>query len=147
MSKFKNLKVGDKVWTIQTGYGKVTSINDTINYPILVEGWASYNLDGKFGCRDAHESLYLTDPFENCKQGKWMLVSFDEQTWYKRFVTEEKDGFYVAWDRAQTDEELIYTGTLSNWKYAKELEPDIEITMGQIAEKFGVKINQIIIKK
>lgn len=59
----KNLKIGDIVWTIQTGYAKVTSTNNTVNYPIVVDEWASYTIDGKFGCRDKYFSLYLTNPF------------------------------------------------------------------------------------
>lgn len=62
---FDNLKVGDIVWTIQTDYAKVTSIRDTKNYPILVDGWASYTLDGKFSCRDKYNSLYLENPLKN----------------------------------------------------------------------------------
>lgn len=64
MKQFEDLKVGDIVWTIQTGYAKVTSISDTKNYPILVDGWASYTLDGKWGCRDKYDSLYLENPFK-----------------------------------------------------------------------------------
>ena len=67
---FKDLKVGDEVWTIQTGYAKVTSINDTINYPILVEGWASYTLEGKWGCRDKYNSLYFENPLEQKSSGE-----------------------------------------------------------------------------
>jgi len=62
MNEFENLKVGDIVWTIQTGYAKVTSINYTINYPILVDDWASYTLNGKWGCRDKYNSLYFENP-------------------------------------------------------------------------------------
>lgn len=74
MKQFENLKVGDTVWTIQTGYGFVTSIRDTTNYPIMVDGWASYTVDGKFGCRDKYNSLYLENPLKN-KQN-----NYDEKT-------------------------------------------------------------------
>jgi hypothetical protein len=67
MKQFENLKVGDLVWTIQTGYAKVTSVSDTKNYPIMVDGWASYTLDGKWGCRDKYDSLYFENPFEEQK--------------------------------------------------------------------------------
>ncbi len=80
MSKFKDLKVGDKVWTIQTGWSVVTSINDTINYPILIDGWASYTTDGKWGCRDKYDSLYLSNPFEDIDE---FAIGFAE--WCTRY--------------------------------------------------------------
>ena len=61
----EHLKVGDIVWTMQTGYALVTSISDTKNYPIMVDGWASYTTDGMWGCRDKYRSLYLNNPFED----------------------------------------------------------------------------------
>jgi hypothetical protein len=61
----EHLKVGDIVWTMQTGYALVTSISDTKNYPIMVDGWASYTTDGMWGCRDKYKSLYLNNPFED----------------------------------------------------------------------------------
>ena len=73
MKQFENLKVGDEVWTIQTGYAKVTSINDTINYPILVDGWASYTVEGKWGCRDQYNSLYFENPFKEKTNGELLI--------------------------------------------------------------------------
>jgi len=61
----EHLKVGDKVWTMQTGYALVTSVSDTKNYPIMVDGWASYTTEGMWGCRDKYKSLYLNNLFED----------------------------------------------------------------------------------
>jgi len=65
MSKFKDLKVGDKVWTIQMGWHIVTEIltDGSSYYPIRVD-YASYTLDGMFGARDIYQSLYLENPLK-----------------------------------------------------------------------------------
>ncbi len=64
MSKFRDLKVGDRVWTIQMGWDVVTEIltDGSSYYPIRID-YASYTLDGKFEARDKYQSLYLYDIF------------------------------------------------------------------------------------
>lgn len=48
---FENAKVGDRVWSITQGWGKITSINNTPNYPILAffpSGAATFTIEGKY---------------------------------------------------------------------------------------------------
>ena len=135
MKQFENLKVGDMVWTIQTGYAKVTSISDTTNYPILVDGWASFTLDGNWGCRDKYNSLYLENPFKESFEPRWMMVS-DGDEWHKRFVISKIDKKYFAITNAE--------GTLaSRWKYARETPAKRTLTLQEIADKFEENIDNI----
>ena len=75
-----------------------------------------------------------------------MLVSFDEIKWHKRVVFMKKCDRYLAWNKAETIEESedIYEST--DWRYAKELPEKVELTKSEIAEKFGISIEQLVIK-
>lgn len=65
----------------------------------------------------------------------------------KRVVFMEKNGEYLSWVNAETLEESEnYTG-VTYWQYARDIIEPIEITLEQIAEKFGVNVEQIKIKK
>jgi hypothetical protein len=90
---YNRLKVGDIVWTMQTGYALVTSISDTKNYPIMVDGWASYTIDGMWGCRDKYKSLYFDNPFESSDEFaigfvEWVL-KFDNLKNEKKYIIEQ----------------------------------------------------------
>ena len=135
---FENLKVGDIVWTIQTGYAMVTSVTAGISYPIVVQEWASYTKEGKWGCRDEFNSLYFDNPFrvEEDAYPKWMWVCNDANTaWVKRFVLNEYKGYYHSSATAH-DHTLV-------WKYAKKYAPKVTLTMQDIADKFELDINNI----
>lgn len=138
MKQFENLKVGDIVWTIQTGYAKVTSISDTKNYPILVDGWASYTLDGKWGCRDKYDSLYLENPFKESFESRWMMVS-DGDEWRKRLVIAKYNGRFVAEDVLKLKDRSHFT----SWKYARETPAKRTLTLQEIADKFEENIDNI----
>lgn len=90
---YNRLKVGDKVWTMQTGYALVTSISDTVNYPIMVDGWASYTIDGMWGCRDKYKSLYFENPFEPSDDftigfSQWVLDRFTFKDFFHKELKE-----------------------------------------------------------
>jgi hypothetical protein len=82
-------------------------------------------------------------------QERWMLVSMSGEEFFKRKVFAKKDGKFLAWSGADTDEEVAISTGCAGWKYAKEIEEtrDIEITLEEIAEKFGVSVEYIKIKK
>jgi len=60
-SDLSKVKVGDSIWTIQEGYGRITGIDNSI-FPIKV-GCYSYTLDGKYFQDAKHPSAFLTNPF------------------------------------------------------------------------------------
>lgn len=133
----KDLKVGDKVWTIQNGLTHLTENTKSDTYPLDINGY-TYTADGRYLTRDSYPSLYLTNPFEKKVEGKYMMVSTDGEYWNKRFVIiSENEKVFVE----------------SEWEFYKEIEPEetlpkaiAEISLEQIAEKFGVDVEQIRIK-
>ena len=84
-----------------------------------------------------------------------MLVSDDNKNWRKRVVQFERSirdiNYYFAWNDAETLEDSLEQTRLVDWKFAKEIEPEqpkvIELTLEEIAEKFGVEVNNLKIKK
>lgn len=75
-----------------------------------------------------------------------MLVSDYGDSWYKRVVFMKKCDMFLAWDNAETIEESEGTYETTSWHYAKELPEKVELTKAEIAEKFGISIEQLVIK-
>ena len=75
-----------------------------------------------------------------------MLVSIDEIKWHKRVVFMKKCDRYLAWNKAETIEESESICLVLTWRYAKELPEKVELTKSEIAEKFGISIDQLVIK-
>jgi hypothetical protein len=80
-----------------------------------------------------------------------MLVSIDSINWVKRKVITQKNGKFLAWIFAENDEELNSVSDAASWDFAKEIDTKIEfnleLSLEEIAEKFGVNVEQIKIKK
>lgn len=87
-------------------------------------------------------SLFKTYP-------RVMEVSSDKDDWVKRVVFMEKNSVYLAWNFAETLEDSEKMILVTSWKYAREIEEPkkLELTLEQIAEKFGEKVENILIKK
>lgn len=64
--KFQNVKVGDKLWSIQLGECKVKAISTDDAYPIACKNENGislfYTIDGFFSTSDALPSLYHSKP-------------------------------------------------------------------------------------
>jgi hypothetical protein len=146
LADLSNVKVGDTIWTIPNGEIGVIGVILEDDYPIKI-GRTTYQLDGKNYSDDKYPSAFIRNPFENIGfQERWMLVSYDGKTWKRRKVFMEKNGKFIAWSGAETDEEVIKSTDCTGWSYAKGIE-DLELTLEQIAEKFGVSVESIKIKK
>ena len=155
MEDLKDLKVGDSVWTIQCGECEIIYISLKENYPITVKAKNNqayiYCLNGNHNKGDHYRSLFRSNPFEKKEEftPRWMMVSVCGTSWIKRFVFAYKNGVYISWTKAETDDAVKNEVATINWQYAKEIEEPqpIEVTIEQIAEKFGVSAEQIKIKK
>ena len=77
-----------------------------------------------------------------------MMVSDVGSIWTPRVVFMEKAGHFLAWTGAETIEEAKSEMTVIPWKYAKEIEEKkfVELTMQEIADKFGCSVERIKIK-
>lgn len=54
----------------------------------------------------------------------------------------EKCGYFLSWSGAETIKEAEKEIGISAWKYAKDIEV-CEVTMEQIADKFGTTVNSL----
>ena len=75
-----------------------------------------------------------------------MLVSNGGNEWHKRVVFMQKCDRFLAWNNAETIEDAERTYRVASWHYAKELPEKVELTKSEIAEKFGISIDQLVIK-
>ena len=71
MEKFENAKVGDKVWEIRYGWGKIVKVNKKLIYPIEAKFkniYTDYTLGGKGFSGDLNPTLFWNEfeiPEEN----------------------------------------------------------------------------------
>ena len=139
LADLSNVKVGDTIWTIQDGYEEVTAVGD---YNIETQNYF-YNFDGKYQEGDKHPSAFLSNPFENVGfQERWMMVSNDQIVWHKRKVLIQKNGKFIAWTNADTDEKVLNVASATDWKYAKEIEEPKELTLEERIERLE-KLNKL----
>ena len=108
-------------------------------------------IDGRFDCYSERQSAennaeIIELPKEEKPFPRVMLVSDDGDFWYKRVVLMQKCDRFLAWDNAETIENAEFTYSVSAWRYAKELQEKVELTKSEIAEKFGISIEQLVIK-
>lgn len=118
--------------------------------------WADSEDGYEYWCNIIRKGKYPKESKEEPKKyPRVMMVSDFKKTWSKRVVEFEKkiDGetLYYAWDSAETIENSLKSRSLVIWKYAKEIEPEnpkqIELTLDEIADKFGVSVENLKIKK
>jgi hypothetical protein len=84
-----------------------------------------------------------------------MMVSLDEENWFKRVVFMCKNGRYLAWNHAETIEESESICGQTAWRYAKEVEPkqrtitlsDLNSKIDDIKRIFGIGENEDVIIK
>ena len=62
-SDLSNVKVGDKIWTIQEGWTEVKEIDERNFAPIITKN-GSYYTDGHWVIRDKYPRAFLENPFE-----------------------------------------------------------------------------------
>ena len=139
MKTVKDLKVGDIAYDVLLGEVTVVEIVNTDDYTINVKTKQgliySYNFEGKNWISHQNPTLYLSNPFE--QKGKWMMVSDTNKSWLKRFVIAEKNGKFIAWYNAETDEQVLKAVDTTHWQYAKEIEEVPEYTMEELVARLG----------
>lgn len=115
---------------------------DTRYYGVIDGVFGMYTID--YVWDDNAEIIEL--PKEENPFPRVMLVSDDGEAWYKRVVFMQKCDRFLAWDNAETVESAECTYRVASWRYAKELPEKIELTKSEIAEKFGISIDKLVIK-
>jgi hypothetical protein len=134
----ENVKVGDWIKV------QVTEIDDTQDYPIICD-ILCFDKNGVYSFKGGQ----IAFPVEETE--RWMMVSNDSINWVKRKVITQKNGKFLAWIFAENDEALNSVSDATSWDFAKEIDTKIEfnleLSLEEIAEKFGVNVEQIKIKK
>ena len=107
-------------------------------------------IDGRFDCyserQAAENNAEIIELPEENSFPRVMLVSDDGYSWCKRVVFMKKYDRYLAWNKAETIWESESICDANTWRYAKELPEKVELTKSEIAEKFGISIDQLVIK-
>ena len=152
----KEFKVGDKVFDIRYGWGKVIREVQEIHFPsyeLTVKFCDSVNEYFKDGRNTRNQKIPLLSHHEYTLQSveRVVLVSDDSENWVRRvLILEKKDGF-VCWVNAETIEEADDVRGTYLWNYMKELTPKeiVELTIQDISEGKGkgVPAHLIRIKK
>ena len=83
----------------------------------------------------------VSNPF--AEQGRWMMVSDDQQVWLRRFVFMEKRGKFLAWDYAMTYEEVAKTTLVNSWTFAKEEEEPKELSLEERVAKLELTFKEL----
>lgn len=152
--KTKEFKVGDKVFDIRYGWGEVVDDGFTKDYPIHVtfdEGRLdAYTKEGKYDRCQANPILSHTEYSIHSTQSEYpkvMEVSDNRIEWCKRVVFAEKKGRFIAWALAETFEKAEDEVCTHDWGYAREVQEHREISLQEIADKFGIPVEEVRIKK
>jgi|SRR5690606_6833867 len=139
----REFKVGDKVYCILNGWGVVVQVTSGERYTVNVSFENPsrnflYTPNGKFCDTDLIPSLYH-QKMNITEYPKMMEVSNNMFVWYKREVMAKVNDGYMT----------NRFGVLINWKFARDIqEKEVkELTLKEIAEKFGCSVEDIRIKK
>ena len=121
-SDLRKVKVGDKIWTIQSGWTEVIQINKKTDYPIRTEE-DSYTFDGKSTIFEKHPSAFLEYPFKEQPIEKNTLVWFrdsEDSHWKVGYYSHFEDGkhFIFAGSKKSTE-----TNTFIPWKIVTTKNP------------------------
>lgn len=113
-------------------------------------------IDRKFNCYNGTEvmksSAEIIELPKDNPYPKVMEVStskyFNPESTSKRVVIMEKCGKFIAWNKATTLKETENVTATSAWDYARDIEDTKvkELTLQDIADKFGLNVKQIRIK-
>lgn len=139
----KKFKVGDKVYCILNGWGVVVQATTGERYTVNVSfEYPSRNFlymsDGRARDTDITPTLY--HQYMNITEyPKMMEVSDNGSNWYRREVIAKVDAGYVTNNK----------DALVSWKFARGIqEKEVkELTLKEIAEKFGCSVEDIRIKE
>lgn len=144
LADLSNVKVGDTIWTIESGEVTVSNILINDNYQIKTRDRWTFTLNGKYAKTDKFPSAFIRNPFENINtfQEREMMVSNDNINWYKRNVFCKRNNLFLA-------DPPSWRGLREEgwWLYAKEIEPKLKLTFEEIARKFNTDVKNIEIIK
>ena len=128
-------KVGDWVWSVVTGWEKITRIAKKNCYPVETDS-RSFTLDGRLYISHKYPSCFTEPPAcfnagaRPCefKNGDRVLVkTYSGYEWYRRYFSHMSPGTELHY-ACYTDgaDEWSSKGNYCHWKYCKKWEPEDE---------------------
>jgi hypothetical protein len=130
-SDFSESKVGDPVYFLDGSVGKITDIKlDKNAVPIRVNNSLTYFLDGREYLSDVIATIYThpvkiihadDEPFKERVMEVSHKGDFSDKS--IRVVFAQKNGYFIAWNNAETIDEAKHHWNTSGWRYAREVQP------------------------
>jgi len=121
-SDLSKVKVGDKIWTIESGWIKVINTKGGNLYPIDTENH-SYTLDGKVTIYDKYPSAFTEYPFKEQLIEKDTLVWFrdsENENWMVGYYSHFEDGKHHCVDYSKKSTETFDN---TNWEIVTTENP------------------------
>ena len=103
------------------------------------EAGGTFRLDGWAFC--SNDYVEINDSGFEYFGDTLMEVSENNESWFPRVVFGKKGGYYLAWCHAETLEEAKNAYSSTDWNYARPIKT--KLTLKQVAEKFGLKEDEI----
>jgi hypothetical protein len=159
--KNKEFKPGQTAWSIELGPCRITDVEKDHDYPIKCcnanGDEISYTLDGLYTDHNHGRSLFHTAPFNedglpilSPENSILMMVGdFGCSPDFVRFVCGQlSNGRFITYSDADVFSE-INPNEYTFWKYAKHIQQpqEVELSMDEIAQKFGIDVSLLKIKK
>jgi hypothetical protein len=144
----KEFKVGDKV--VMKGIVVSKHIHTEHEYKVCVNWNNHTTLIKQYYYQDGRCSTIDTEPaiFHDTTQERLVQVrDYVNDIWYTRVLLMQKNDKYICWEDAETIEEAESKTRTTVWNFMREVPEKKTITMKEIAEKFGIDVEQIEIKK
>ena len=139
----KEFKVGDEVIM----KGRVVEVSPPHHgYPVSVlfdgypkEEFMKFTKEGKYITAYPFVSLFHAQPTERLVEVRDNVTT----RWQTRVFCKEVNGYYYTWKNAETLEEAKTSTELIWWPEMREIAPKKKITLAEIAEKFGLSVDEI----
>jgi hypothetical protein len=137
----KEFKVGDEV-VIK---GKIIEISESIDYPIhfsfsfCEEVKFVFTKEGKYSIHHPSPSLFHAPTTERLVE----VRDKNSESWSTRVFCKKIDGLYYTWNEAATFDMAKRSTKLISWKQMREIPTKKKVTLAEIAEKFGVNVDEI----
>jgi len=146
----ESLKVGDRLWSLEIENCVCKDILPTHKYAIIAGNNEvrnrSYTDNGYCSIDNNYPSLFKCNPFEwlaNQNNQERVIEVWCDNEWVKRILHMFKNGKAICWGFAETIEDAKYETRTTTYIKWRELPQTIELTIAEIAEKFGLEPHQI----
>lgn len=144
---YDKLQIGDKLWSIQLG--DCTVIDLEKEYVTIKSGEieATYNKSGFYTSEDKNPSLFTKNPIFP----RLVEVSMDRKEWIKAWlVADLSETTYCPYSFITSETTTLNSfkvlAVTKNYRYCREIK-ERELTLEEIADKFGIPVENLKIKK